>query len=141
MPIAFRPSKLIIEKFRGIRSLEIDVTPKIPTILIGLNNTCKSTVVNALALALRDGGFHQWSPEKYDFFHPIDHGASPEFSITLQLKPEGSSALAAVQAVGNRPLCTPLTCKAGPKNLGALCIVISSWMTMVSQFSLCLGPG
>jgi hypothetical protein len=101
MSVSFRPDRLTIRDFRGIQSLEIDLPRGVPTILIGSNNTCKSTIINALALSLKGGGFHQWSPEEYDFFHSIDDGACSDFTITLHFKAAVGGDLAAVQAVGN----------------------------------------
>jgi hypothetical protein len=101
MAVSFRPTKLTITNFRGIQALEVEFPASVPTILIGSNNTCKSTVLNALALALRGGGFHQWSPEEYDFFQCKPAGASAEFSITLHFQATAGADLPAVQVVGN----------------------------------------
>jgi putative ATP-dependent endonuclease of the OLD family len=101
MTISFRPDRLIIHNFRGIENLEVSFPATVPTILIGSNNTCKSTVLNAFALALRSGGFHQWSPEAYDFFHSVADGACADFSIALHFRPATGAELPAVQAVGN----------------------------------------
>jgi putative ATP-dependent endonuclease of the OLD family len=101
MAVSFRPDKLIIRNFRGIENLEVSFPEAAPTIFIGSNNTCKSTILNAVALALKGGGFHQWSPEEYDFFHSVESRGCTDFSITLHFRPAMGAELPAVQAVGN----------------------------------------
>jgi AAA ATPase domain len=101
MAVSFRPDKLIIRNFRGIENLEVSFPEAAPTIFIGSNNTCKSTILNAFALALKGGGFHQWSPEEYDFFHSVESRGCTDFSITLHFRPAMGAELPAVQAVGN----------------------------------------
>jgi hypothetical protein len=101
MNVLFRIDRLSIRGFRGVEDLDVELPAGIPTVLIGANNACKSTVLNALALCLRGGGFHQWAPEEYDFFQSADAGPSEEFSVTLRYRAAEDAALPAVQAMGN----------------------------------------
>jgi predicted ATP-dependent endonuclease of OLD family len=87
MTVFFRVDKVIITNFRGIKDLEVDIPPDIPSILVGSNNACKSTVLNAIALGLRGGGFHQWSPDEFDFFHFGPGQPAAEFSISQMSVP------------------------------------------------------
>jgi recombinational DNA repair ATPase RecF len=51
MPIGFRTKNLSIETFRGLRDLQVDFPGDSPLYLIGTNNACKSTVLEAIAMA------------------------------------------------------------------------------------------
>jgi len=73
---------------------------KAPVYLIGANNSGKSTVLNAVALVLRGGGFHTFTPEPFDFFHAPDGTPSEKFSIDLILEAT-DGALPAVQGAGS----------------------------------------
>jgi hypothetical protein len=58
-------------------------------------------VLKAIALALGGGGFHQFEPERYDFFHDNTGMPVANFSVTLQLAAEDPRTLPAVQGVGD----------------------------------------
>ncbi len=68
--------------------------------IIGANNAGKSTVLEAVALALRGGGFHQYNLTPYDFFIDVHGNAASEFEVKLTLKAEKEELLPAVQGVG-----------------------------------------
>jgi predicted ATP-dependent endonuclease of OLD family len=101
MPLQFYLSKLIVTGFRGIRELSVDLPRSSPLYILGGNNAGKTTLLEAFALALNGGGFHQFEPEKYDFFH--DSAGKPEanFSIKVQLAADDPKQLPAVQGVGD----------------------------------------
>lgn len=102
MAINYRISKLIIRNFRGIDAFETDIPENSPIYLIGANNACKSTVINAIAFALRGGGFHQFSPDKYDFYHATDGSSQKEFTIELKFSAPAENQLPAVRGgIGN----------------------------------------
>ncbi len=103
MPVEFRFSRLSIRNFRGVRKLDIDLPEGMPLHLIGGNNSGKSTVLEALAFALVGGGFHKFSPEKFDFFHDSSGTQASEFSITLYLTADDPKHLPVVQGV-SKPL-------------------------------------
>ena len=100
MPIDYRLAKLIITNFRGIKSLAIDLPEKATTHLIGGNNSGKSTVLNAMALALKGGGFHLFHPQPFDFFHDKTGTAESSFDIELHFDANTENELPAVQGVG-----------------------------------------
>ena len=97
----FRFAKLSIRGFRGIRELDLDLPINKPLHIIGANNSGKSTVLRALALVLRGGGFHQFVPEEFDFFHEAAGAPFTEFTVTLHLAADDEKELPAVQGVGN----------------------------------------
>ena len=101
MPVEFRFARLSIRGFRGIRDLDVDLPVGKPLHLIGGNNSGKTTVLEAVALALRGGGFHQFVPDEFDYFHDAAGQAVPEFTVTLHLESGDVTHLPAVQGVGN----------------------------------------
>ena len=101
MPVDFRFSRLSIRNFRGIRELDIDLPEKIPLHVIGGNNSGKSTVLDALALAFRGGGMHAFIPTEFDFFHDANGTPTSDFTITLSFAAQETKHLPAVQGVGN----------------------------------------
>jgi putative ATP-dependent endonuclease of the OLD family len=100
MPVEFRFDKLEITDFRGIHDLEVSLADKFPVQLIGSNNAGKSTVLQAIAFALRGGGFHQYELAPYDFFRASGSDPVREFKILLTLKAEKETLLPAMQGVG-----------------------------------------
>ncbi|MGE0598195.1 MAG: ATP-dependent endonuclease [Dehalococcoidia bacterium] len=76
-------SKVRIENFRGITTLEIDLDPT--TVLIGENNVGKSTVLDALSVCLSRGLGRRSAPfSEYDF-HLADGAAQPAQAPTIRL--------------------------------------------------------
>ena len=101
MPVKFRFSTLSIKDFRGARELSIELPDAMPLHLIGSNNSGKSTVLDAIALAFRGGGMHAFVPEQFDFYHDASGTCASDFSVTLGFSAEDSIELPAVQGVGN----------------------------------------
>jgi predicted ATPase len=101
MPVDFRLSTLSIRNFRGVRELDLDLPDAMPMHLIGGNNSGKSTALDAMALALRGGGMHAFTPEQFDFFHDATGAPANDFTITLGFAAAESTRLPAVQGVGN----------------------------------------
>ena len=95
----------VLQAFRkrvpGHPRIRFGIAPGKPAHLIGSNNSGKSTVLEALALALNGGGFHQFVPEEFDFFHDRTGNALPDFTVTLYLQADDEKELPAVQGVGN----------------------------------------
>src|SRR6476620_5480633 len=101
MPLNFRIGSLSIRDFRCIHKLEIEFPECVPTYLIGGNNAGKSTVMNSIALALRGGGFHQFVPESFDYFHDAKGSIASDFEIRLHFTAQREAELPAVQGVGS----------------------------------------
>ncbi|MBL7950454.1 MAG: DUF2813 domain-containing protein [Flavobacteriales bacterium] len=101
MPISFTLDRIEIERFRGIEHLSLDLMFGIPTYLIGGNNSGKSTVINAIALALKGGGFYAFTPSKYDFYHAPSGIVADDFTITIRFKAASEYNLPAVHGVGS----------------------------------------
>lgn len=101
MAIGFQVAKLKITRFRGIKDLEVEFHSGVPSFLVGPNNAGKSTVLSALALAFRGGGFHTFSPEAHDFFHSPDGAIAKDFEIDVEFRAPPGGELPAVQGVGN----------------------------------------
>lgn len=101
MGVEFRFADLKITGFRGIRELTLDLPEHVPALLVGPNNSGKSTALWALAFALKGGGSYSFSPEPHDFYHHPDGSTESEFLIELSFKSSGARALPAVQGVGN----------------------------------------
>jgi predicted ATP-dependent endonuclease of OLD family len=59
MPINYKLSKVMVDCFRGIDHFELELRDGFPSVLIGSNNAGKSTVLNAIALALNGGSYSQ----------------------------------------------------------------------------------
>lgn len=51
MAIDYKLSKVIIQNFRGIDTLELEFKQGYPSVLIGSNNAGKTAVLNAIAMA------------------------------------------------------------------------------------------
>ena len=100
MPVNYRIGGIDITNFRGIDRLAIDFEPGVVTYLIGANNAGKSTVLNAIAIALAGGGHYNFSPGEYDFFHGSAGGIASEFQIKLNFSADQETELPAVQGVG-----------------------------------------
>lgn len=100
MEVGYRFASVEIAAFRGIPHLAVDLPVDAPLYIIGANNAGKSTVINAVALALRGGGFHTFAPEAFDFFHDAHGNIAKEFTIDLSFGVAGG-VLPAVQGVGN----------------------------------------
>lgn len=100
MPIDYKLSKVVIKKFRGIETLELDLRAGFPTVLIGANNAGKSTVLAAIALALNNAKFYQWSPEETDFYLDPNGGRAAEFLIQVLFDADQEEGYPAVHGIG-----------------------------------------
>jgi len=98
MPVDFRFAKLSIRGFRDIRDLDVDLHTGKPMHLIGGNNSGKSTVLEAMELAL---GGSEFVPKKFDFFHDNTGNPVTKFTVTLHFHAHDEKELPAVQGVGN----------------------------------------
>jgi energy-coupling factor transporter ATP-binding protein EcfA2 len=104
MAIDYKLSKLIIRGFRGIDELELEFHDGYPSVLIGTNNAGKSTILNAIALALNGGGYHQWSPSETDFHSTVDGTRAVEFLVQIHFSSENEYGYPAVKGVAKPSL-------------------------------------
>lgn len=96
--IEFNPSKLLIQNFRGVPNFELNFQAKEPVYVIGPNNAGKSTILNAIALLFKSGGFHTFKPAKYDFFIDSKNSMAESFNIRMQFL--SNDRLPSVHTVG-----------------------------------------
>lgn len=100
MPVEFALGSLSVRRFRGLAEFDLELPQGAPLYLIGANNSGKSTALFALALALRQGGTHQFTPEEFDYYHAPEGEIATDFSVQLNFNAVDSTHLPIVQAVG-----------------------------------------
>jgi len=100
MPIDYKISKVVVQRFRGIKQLEIRFIHGVPSVLIGSNNAGKSSVLNAIALALGGGGFHQWTPSESDFYCDDKGQRALDFIVQVHFRSSSETGYPAVKGVG-----------------------------------------
>lgn len=100
MAIDYKISKICIDSFRGIDQLELPFSNGKPTVIIGANNAGKSTVLDAIALALNGGGSHQWAFSERDFFCSPGRERRRKFEVKLYFEAPSEMGYPAVQGVG-----------------------------------------
>lgn len=101
MPIDYKLWKVVIKSFRGIDQLEIDLRESFPTVLIGSNNAGKSAVLAAIALALNNPSFNQWSPEETDFYTDPKGNRASEFLVQVLFQADREEGYPAVHGIGD----------------------------------------
>ena len=102
MPIDFRLHNLQVRNFRGLRSLDLEFPEDAPMVLIGANNACKSTILDAISLALNGPSFYNFTQEKYDFFHDAAGNIADALEVTISFAAPTEIQLPAVRGgVGN----------------------------------------
>lgn len=73
-----------------------------PVVLIGANNACKSTILNAVALALGGPSFYNFTPGKFDFFHDTAGQSVGSFAVTVAFAAAQENQFPAVRGgIGN----------------------------------------
>ena len=72
MPIAFRLESLQITNFPGKKSSNMAFPENATGVLIGANNACKPTLLNAIRLVLSGASTYNFVSGKYDFFHDAE---------------------------------------------------------------------
>src|SRR5207248_3025988 len=82
----------------------LEFIENVPSVLIGANNAGKSTILNAIALALGGGGFHQWTPSEEDFYCDQSGKRSTEFMVQVHFRSENALGYPAVRGVGQPKL-------------------------------------
>lgn len=101
MPIDYEITKIIIKGWRGIDTLELDLRPGFPNVLIGSNNAGKTAVLDAIGLALNSAAFgSQWSPDQDDFYRDQSGKRSAEFIVQALFEAAVDTGYPAVRGVG-----------------------------------------
>lgn len=117
MPVDYRLSKIVVNCWRGIGHLELDLRPGFPHILIGSNNAGKTAVLDAIALALGSGAFGgSWSPNEADFYCDKAGKRSAEFTIQVLFGTENEHGYPAVKGVQKPDLVHGIQVKGTLKN-------------------------
>ena len=100
--INFTFSQLRVKGFRGLRDLTLDLTVDAPTLLVGPNNSGKSTVLDAMGLCLGSPKFSKHVVDERDFWTDAKAAIADEFMIEIQFSPRVGGTLPAVKgAVGD----------------------------------------
>src|SRR5689334_1577581 len=113
MPIDFQLTGVEIQSFRGLHSINIDFPQDCLNVLIGANNSGKSTILDAIALALEGPSSYNYTPEKYDYHHFPVGGCAKEFRIALRFDAEDETRLPAVRGGFGDPIPVHGVCVTG----------------------------
>ena len=95
--VDFYISSVDVFNFRGIKELSLELESDQPTILIGPNNSGKSTLLDAMALCLNAAKFYNYSIEKEDFWKDSKGKQSNNFRIDVNFEARENSRLPAVK--------------------------------------------
>ncbi|WP_371394538.1 ATP-dependent endonuclease [Glycocaulis abyssi] len=111
MPVLYDFEAVLIENFRGIPELELELFPNTPTHIIGPNNAGKSTVLSSIALALRSAEYFKYEVSPYDFHYEASGTPRQSFEVSVRLNSESDDQLPHVQGVGSPQPVKHLTCR------------------------------
>jgi predicted ATPase len=103
MAIDFRFSRIEIENFRGISKIGIDLPERGPLAIVGPNNAGKSTILDAMALAMEGPSAHGFVPEDHDYYCARDGAREKGFTIRLRFSAPTELALPAVRGAVGAP--------------------------------------
>lgn len=98
--IDFKISKVVIQNFRGIDALEIELKFGYPSVLIGSNNAGKTAVLNAIALALNGGDYYRYEVDENDFYCSDAGVRSRNFLVQVHFHSNDTLGYPAVKGVG-----------------------------------------
>ena len=102
MDVNFRFSRIEIENFRGLKDLALDFPDKGPLAIVGPNNAGKSTILDAIAMAMEGPSAHNFAPDEHDYYCKRDGERERTFTIRLRFAAAHDQALPAVRgAVGS----------------------------------------
>lgn len=104
MDTDFRLARVSIQSFRGISELELELPANTPVHIIGGNNSGKSTVLDAVALALRGGAFYQFKLSEFDFFHNAKGEPVRGFAAAIHFEATDEKLLPAVRGAAGDPI-------------------------------------
>lgn len=102
MDVNFRFSRIEIENFRGLKGLAFELPDDGPLAIVGPNNADKSTILDAIAMAMEGPSAHNFSPDEHDYYCKRDGEREKTFTIRLRFAAAHDQELPAVRgAVGS----------------------------------------
>lgn len=101
---SFILEKIIVENFRGIGSLSLTLSETEPTMLIGPNNSGKTTLLDAIGLCLSSPKFYNYSVVENDFWKNGKGESSDSFEIKIMIKSKNGGRLPAVRGGVGSPV-------------------------------------
>jgi ABC-type multidrug transport system ATPase subunit len=113
VPIDFHFSRLEIRNFRGLQSIDLDLPPERLKVLIGANNSGKSTILSAIAFVLEGPSFFNYTPEQYDYHHAADGACADEFELRMLFSAATDTSLPAVRGGYGDPISVHGACVTG----------------------------
>lgn len=100
--VSFYLSKVKVSGFRSLREFELSLAPDLPCVVVGPNNTGKTTLLDAIGLGLGSAKFSRYEVSDGDFWQGTDGTPVEEFVIDLEFAPRGAGRLPAVKGgLGN----------------------------------------
>lgn len=103
MEIDYRIARIEIENFRGLKSLAFDFPSNGPLAIVGPNNAGKSTILDAIALAMDGPSAYNFVPVDDDFYCTRGGQREPAFTIRLRFAADCDQALPAVRGAIGHP--------------------------------------
>ncbi len=113
MPIDFRFLKLQIRNFRGLPNIDIDLPENALTVLIGANNSGKSTILDAISLVLNGPSSYNYTADQYDYFQASDGTRADEFELKMSFYAAAETRLPAVRGGYGDPVAVYGACVTG----------------------------
>lgn len=95
--VDFYISKIRIQNFRGIKVLNLELSAEQNIMIIGPNNSGKSSLIDAIGLCLSSAKFHQYSIHENDFWKDGKGEIAKEFIIEILFTPHIDGTLPAVK--------------------------------------------
>jgi ABC-type cobalamin/Fe3+-siderophores transport system ATPase subunit len=97
MPVDFRFHRLQLRNFRGLQKVDMDLAESALTVLIGANNSGKSTILDAISLVLKGPSSYKYTASQYDYFRGSDGPHADQFEIRLSFHAVTETSLPAVR--------------------------------------------
>jgi len=104
MPIDFQLAKLEIRDFRGLQSVDINLAENCVKVLIGANNSGKSTILDAISFVLEGPNSYNYIPKRYDFYHASDGSHAQQFEVKLLFSASNETSLPSVRGGYGDPM-------------------------------------
>lgn len=100
--VDFYVSKLKVAGFRGLREFELSFDPDLPSVVVGPNNTGKTTLLDAIGLGMGSAKFSRYDVSDGDFWQGKDGEPVEVFVIDLKFGARTGGRLPAVKGgLGN----------------------------------------